>query len=507
MKAIQNIAVFVSLAICLSALLLAGCRRDIPVPPTDAETRMVTFKLSGFSSSITPLPNPQAVARMAITGRELQALKGVDPGLEPQYLYYWSFNDETLEPDVAVDEVAAAITFDAAATEPDYGTGFAEEPYEAGQALSVRGVSTLTFALPMNGVESLTTLAFDISSSNTGPKDFSLHYSIDGGTTYELIGDNNQFENMGAQSRNRYEFDVSDSVQFIDIDVLHLKFEFLSGDRGGAGEYNPTTGVVKLDNVRLAGVYSGETGGDPTEPNQLNYYVFASAGGALVEEGQVTMASLGSNNILALTLEPGTYDVVFAAYRSDKGILLPNGLAHADAFYFGQHFSDSAAVTYAALVNDLEVGEGDIEEGVTLNRCYSLVEFEFTDSPEDLGAVKRIVITRGHDNYLYVPFGIPSDLPVSDAQSVTFTGFAEVTDYRISFHQFLGLLADPGSISYELTTYGEDGQVLSTISLSQNILNNVRLLFRGQLLANAGSAGGFGIEINTDWGDNQEHEF
>src|SRR3546814_9327983 len=115
----------------------------------------------------------------------MQALRNIEPSVEPQYLYYWSFNNEDLEPDVAVDEVGAGITFEAVAEEPTYpNSTFAVDPYVGGKAFSLRGGQTVELELPMQGIESIYEIAFDISSSGTGPKAFSLFYSVDGGATY-----------------------------------------------------------------------------------------------------------------------------------------------------------------------------------------------------------------------------------------------------------------------------------------------------------------------------------
>src|SRR3546814_7876541 len=94
----------------------------------------------------------------------MQALRNIEPSVEPQYLYYWSFNNEDLEPDVAVDEVGAGITFEAVAEEPTYpNSTFAVDPYVGGKAFSLRGGQTVELELPMQGIESISEIAFDIS--------------------------------------------------------------------------------------------------------------------------------------------------------------------------------------------------------------------------------------------------------------------------------------------------------------------------------------------------------
>src|SRR5690606_38795725 len=204
-----------------------------------------------------------------------------------QYVYYWSFNEEHLAPYIAVDEERAEITFVGKDTEPDFVSGFGLAPVEAGKALSITGAQSVEINLPMLGIESVSTFDFDISSSATGPKDFSLSYSIDGGATFEVLSAVNPF---GATSRDRYSFDLNGLLQVPGVEVLTLKFEFLPGERGGGSDYNENTGTVEFDNVRLSGVYNLETE-DPMEPSMLHYYIFSSLDGSVVQQQQLSMGA------------------------------------------------------------------------------------------------------------------------------------------------------------------------------------------------------------------------
>lgn len=517
MKSMKRFSSHVLCIVISASYLLSACKRDIPPLPT-SELRNVTFKLRGFEAETMPMDGPRAAERVAIDGigNGVQALRDIEPSPEPQYLYYWSFNDETLEPDIAVDGEGAGITFEANNEIADYYGGFKLEPYEAGQAMSLRGASILEISLPLSEVESLTYFEFDISSSNTGPKDFRLSYSIDGGNTYETLSGSNQFEKLGEQSRNSFRFDVSDSLQFIGIDFLKIKFDFLAGDRplrpGDEGddplpwEYNESTGPVRLDNIRLSGVYNGEAS-DPTHPNTLHYYIFSADDGSVVQQEELAMSALSEGNMLDVKLADGDYDVLFVAYRSEKGVLLPANLTHASEFYFSQHFDDHRAITYAALLEGMTVDGDDAEVGATLTRCYSLIEFDFTDLAADLQRVETIEIVRKHDDFHYTPFGLPNTVGTSDAERIEFSNFSSPEDYQLALHQFFGLPEGVSSITYEVTAYGEDGAVLNTVTISQSIRNNVRLRLRGRLLGDTGAINGFSIALDTEWGESLDHEF
>jgi len=491
--------------VCSAGLfLLVGCHRDVPMPLLETDdVRNIVFKLSGFESKITPLSARDIKEMMGLADVGMQALHNIVPGPELQYLYYWSFNEKSLEPDIAVDEESVGVESD---VDLKFGSGFSLDPYEAGDALSITGAETVEITLPVKGISSFADFSFDMSSSNTGPKDFLLSYSIDGGSSYEVLADNNQFDKMGAQARNGYSFDISIFPQFIGIEVLKLKVDFLPGNREGAGDYNESTGVVRLDNIRLSGIYNGapEAETSLSMPSTLRYYVFSSDDGRVIAQEELPLNELTEDGLLKIKIPQGTYDILFLAYRSEGSLLLPENLANAKEFYFGQDFDDYQAVTYASLKRNFEVGSSNVAESAILTRCFSLVAFDFTDLWPDLREVKKIDITRQHEDYLYTPYGEPIELPMSDRHTLTFDKLATEENYQLTFHQFLGMSDDVQNVSYELTAYGIDEEKLNTVSVSADIQNNMQLRFRGRLLGNLDR---FSLEIHSDWEETVERDF
>src|SRR5690606_2554070 len=118
-------------------------------------------------SEVTSLSARDIKGVMGLANVGIQALHNIVPSPESQYLYYWSFNDETLEPDIAVDEVRAGISFESGAAEPKFFSGFSGDGYDAGQAMSLTAVKSLVITLAIDGIESLENFAFDMSSSDT----------------------------------------------------------------------------------------------------------------------------------------------------------------------------------------------------------------------------------------------------------------------------------------------------------------------------------------------------
>src|SRR5690606_37904208 len=223
--------------------------------------------------------------------------QNIVPDPEPQHIDYWSFNDETLTPDIAVDEQEATISCEASTANPDFVNGFALDPFEAGRALSIRGPKSLVINLPLGSVKSLGDLSFDIKSSDTGPKDFAVSYSADGGNTFTIIRANNQFEHTGSAQRNQYTFSMGSFFEAEETASLQLKLDFREGDRGLGGAYSEVRGTVHLDNIRLSGVYDSESAeeGGPSVPETLRYYVFASDDGRLVTQQELAIDQLGAD--------------------------------------------------------------------------------------------------------------------------------------------------------------------------------------------------------------------
>lgn len=414
---------------------------------------------------------------------------------------------------MALNPSGATLTFDAAGTEPTFpNSDFALDDYPGGRAYSLRGPRSLVISLPLAGIDSLEAIGFDLGSSGTGPKAFALSFSA-GGQPYQSIADSVVFEALGDQALNRYDLDLS-AYNFPASGVLHLRLDFLPGPRPVRRDddgvetpvaYNPTAGTVRIDNIRIIG--SGSSGAAPDSlPDRLRYLIFSAADGRLVQQRELAVADLAADGLIDAELPTGTYDAVFVAYRTDQGILLPDEPENADGFYFGQRFDDHRAVTYAVRLDDVPVDGTDREVPALLERCYSLVEFRFTDDPEALRRIDRIEVTRDMDDYLYVPFGMPGAVPMPDVRSVSFDGFGDSGADRVALHQFLGRAESPLPVAYTLTAYDRNGQVLRAISLTQEITANVYLRLTGRLLGDAPS-GGFAVEFEREWDEVLDRTF
>lgn len=497
--------------ICLFSGLYS-CKRYDPLDLRLHKTNKVTFHLQGFRSSISPFSfgaPSGGFGKLSVSRLSTGALvvKNIMSSSEEQFLYYWSFNAEDLSPDVAIDEEGSAISIDANNPNANFSTGFAFDPYEAGRALSITGARAVEIAMPLTDIRTIGRFEFDVSSSNTGAKDFSLSYSIDGGNTYSVYTASNQFERMGAQARNTYSFDFSDVIGLSDNSEFNIKLEFVAGDREGASPYNANTGVIRLDNMRLSGIYDPESmGALRDDPSYLQFYVFDSNSGALVHANNIAFAALDDAQV-AFELAAGNYRIVFLAYHMELNALLPATINHLSDFYFGHYFNDRNALTFGHLIDDFEMGEEERQEQVLLRRLFSNIRFDLEDAPSDLLRVKRLVISRLHDHFLYLPFGAPTSFPLADAPSILLNDPFGAGQASINFHQFIGLLEGARDLEYELTAFGDGPEPLSHIVLSKTAPNNVQVVFSGKLLGDRTKGNIFGVEIDKEWDDIFEEDF
>jgi len=483
------------LCVALAVFVVGSCAKDMPAPQDSDERHAVRFRFREFGASATPL------AVLGARGRQFVKQAATNPP-PPQHteegnLYYWSFNAEHLVPDIRVSP-GAAIRYNAGQTPGNFGVGWAYDTYAAGKAMSLTGVQELTFELPLTNVQEVRSLGFDIGSSNTGPKSFALLYSQNGQHFVDIMTDN-QFTNTNTgQAKNSFVFQI-DTLTLDTAAPLFVRIVPLAGERGSAPAYNPTTGVMKLDNFRLTGI--AETLG-AAAVSILHYHIFDAASGSLVAAGTEAF-SPGQLPELSLSLPAGTYLSSFVTNESEAELTLPYG-SNAGGYFVSNTFSNHLAKIFG-VENSFSV-QGDSETGLVLERYYSRVKFEFTDTG-DLSEVGRIVLTPTHEPYFYAPFAISMNNPVLDQSDISIKPDFANTGKEIAFHQFMGRLPAPANLSYAVEVYDKANALLRTFSVSSSVTNNVQLVFRGELLGGTVSNTGFSITQNEAWNGDVEETF
>lgn len=483
----------------LLLFLCMGCEKTAPIPdleePSD-ELKTVIFNLTGFSSEIRPLSSKMATSKSGVNRNV--AFNQV------QYLYFWSFNESNLAPEVAIHPDNVSITLEPENTAITYPAGYKHDTFPEGQCVSMRGAKRMTFKMSMKNVSALSKIDFDAASSNTGPKNFKIYYSVNDGSDFISISEDNQFTNMSQQSRNHFEFDLS-TVTAGEHDNLWVMIEPFGGERGTVGDYNEATGLLRIDNFGITGIYTSD-GSEETILNKINYYVFKTEDNTLALEGDLSFQADQQAPQLSLKLPVGSYYASFVSNSSKRELLLAKKPPAAKDFYVSNHFDNHQAVIFGAEITDITVSENTSPIEVALNRYFSNVKFEFTDQT-DLSSVNKLVINRMHENFVYTPFGPPSSLPVSDASMITFIEPFKEETKSIAFNQFIGNVNHPEDLSYNVLVYGTDNELLRDFTVNNAVKNNVQLLFKGELLKGTDRSGNFLIEWNEQWDDAVSGEF
>ncbi|MDR2282360.1 MAG: hypothetical protein LBE37_04090, partial [Sphingobacterium sp.] len=298
-----------SLLFCFIVLLAVSCEKDRSSDEQNESLQSVTFKISGFSNAVTPFKtaskaNAQASSNTSATQKYVEGK-----------LYFWSFNHETLEPDIAFQAMEKpSIISDGSIS---YVAGYSFEEYEAGKSLSIRGTTELLIKIPIQGADQITQFGFDTGSSGTGPKDFELYYSLDNGISYQPLQLSNQFPNTKTDySKSSFNYSLADK----NITGSSLWFKFIpkEGVRGEAPNFNPVGGTWRFDNIRLLGMALSSQVGSPI--NKLHYFLFHKDKPELVVTGIVDYEEASN---LTLSLAKGRYSICFIANESTQDLLVP----------------------------------------------------------------------------------------------------------------------------------------------------------------------------------------
>ena len=496
----------------LFPFLFLSCEKpapQLPTKPQEETLHTVRFKLKGFSTSITPLASPHSLSLSRLSSHGAPSLVSampLEPSPQEQYVYFWSFNEENLLPDIAINTSSASISFQAADTSPGFTAGYGLSPYPAGRSLSLKGLQSLVITMPLTGVSEISKLAFDVGSSGTGPKNFSLYFSTDNGNSYTLLSADNQFANTKDNARNSYEFNLSDLRTIIQAQRLTIKIEPFEGERGDANDFDPNRGTFKLDNFRLSGSYNQDRPGEPTDNiSKIHYFIFNADDHLLALQGSTTFDPSDEGVDLSFKLSSGSYYAFITSNVSKAELLLPQVLTTASDLYLSNRFSNHDAHIFGAHIPHLEVNS-NTQIDVSLKRYFSQVKFEFTDE-EDLAHVRKISIHSEHAPLVYTPFSTSPSSVEDEATNIVFYPLFNSDHKSLSFNQFIGDVSNPVELGYIVNVYDEDDTLLRTFTVSSSIKNNVQLLFKGKLLVDADKQNQFQIEWNQAWDDNRTETF
>lgn len=479
------------LSFLIIIFLATACKKDRSLNDQNEGVYSVSFKLSGFTSQVYPLQN--GVNKMA----KLASSSTSTSSVSTDYLYFWSFNDREPVPDITFHPSSTpTISYiDGLDLFTFVASTYKFEDFVGGFAISfTRGATEILIKMPLPIGTQLNELGFDVGSPNTGPKDFEIYYSLDQGDTFEVLQLNNQFEDPGeANKKHSYLYDLDEVT--LGTKGIWFKVAPKAGERDGAGIFSEGAGNMRMDNLRI-------TGTPPSSDlayDEVHYFIFSKENDELLLSGTEDLAGLST---IELSLPAGDYHISFISNASDQELLFPSTF-NLQNFYVSNIFSNAHAEIFG-YTGDLNVSE-DQTVSVELKRLYSQVTVEFTDL-EVLENVSKLEIEQVHSPFFYAPFNPTMANPITDASTILFIDdFVETK--QIEFHQFMGQLEEPETVSYLLRIYVDD-ELVRTVELENvNLKNNMKLVFKGPLFINLELGNSFQIVKNVSWDDEIEVAF
>lgn len=187
---------------------MSSCKKDgqIGIGSGDEAWRNVTFRIKPFEARVNPLMTNYYGNGPGGDPNWTQVSYGnVSPSESEQILYLWTFNNEDLKPDIGVDTSNAGISLlnMNGGSNNSYKNGVKFSTYEAGKAINITGADEITISMPVINVTEIAKIRFDASSSDTGPKDFSISYSFGSDGDYSIISEVNDLLSSTSQKTFR----------------------------------------------------------------------------------------------------------------------------------------------------------------------------------------------------------------------------------------------------------------------------------------------------------------
>lgn len=472
-------------------LFTYSCAKNDTINDKNEEAHTVSFKLSGFTNQVSPIigANKGAIKVGATTGDTQNYSEG--------YLYFWSFNNDNLVPDIKFNnQFVPSIAYDNGDVPSTFvNSTYAYDNFAAGRAVTFAGAKDIILKMPIRGALEIVSLGFDVGSPGTGPKDFEIYYSQDNGRVYEVIEFNNQFGNTNtANQKHSYSYDLRDII--LTADEIWFKIVPKAGERGNSGNFNQNTGVLRMDNLYLTGI--APISEKNSVIDKVYYFLFDKDRPNNVISG---MHELNGKDSFEITIPVGSYELCFLTNLSNTELIFPSNPTLA-TFYVSNIFSNDRADIYG-YTGQLSV-TAEQSEDIEFTRLFSQLKIEFTDT-RGLEQITKIVIDQQHEPFFYAPFNLTMPNPVLDQSSIERVDNFDANK-QLVFNQFLGIKNTVVPVSYIVQVYNDNG-LLRTLSLSSTLRNNMQLVFRGNILDGVEYSNSFTIVKNENWDGEQTTDF
>lgn len=471
--------------------IMVSCNNDAEIDEIAENLYSVNFTIDGFSTTKRPLSsNAGPIRKLGSTGTTKTSTD------DEEYLCFWSFNNANVLPDLSIAGASLfGITYNDGVIPTNFpNSTYAHVSYPAGKAMSVNGGRELYIKIPIKLATTVTGLGFDIGSTDIGPKDFELYYSLDEGASYEVLALNNQFGTLSNNGKNSFVYDLKSKN--ISGNVLWFKVILKAGKRAeGGGEYAASGGTFRIDNLYLKGTSERDV---THRLKKLHYTIFHQDNNQLVYSGNIDYED---HTAIQVQLPLGKYYFCFVSNASNTDLLTPQNPLW-KSFYVGNVFSNAKAEIFGYHA-ELDV-EQSIQLDVKLDRWYSQVKLEFTDAI-NLQQVRKIRVSQEHEPFYYAPFSQLTTNPILDQSDIDFV--VDLNDQKfVLFNQFMGSLSKTVPVSYKVDVFGEK-DLIRSFSINSILKNNMQLVFRGELLKDVTQSSGFKVIKNEEWGDEKEEEF
>lgn len=479
------------LSILIIFFCSVSCSKDA-FEVDDKESYTIGFRFQPLSNSIRPLSKSMTADAAQRSLNKIATIDQQPNGsvrIQQGYLYYWSFNAESLRAD-QYNSPDHSMTYNGGSVPASFVAGWKYDTYAAGKALSLKGLEELIIKMPLLNVVEVQSFSLDVGSSDTGPKSFDIFYSQDG-EEYHLLAEDNQFFNTKtAYSKSSFDF-YFDDVELDLLKDLYVKIEPKEGERGDGAAYNEKTGTFRVDNIRLLGV--GNIVSDRSV-QKFHYHVFDAVTRSLIIEGAEVYEEDNMDDFV-LQLPAGSYMASFIVNQSNEE-LLSSERADADDFFVSNKFSNSEASIFGVVYNFEVLDEQQYT--ITLDRYYSQVKFEFTNT-EDLSDVEKIVITEVHEPNFFAAFNTKMKNPILDQSEIVIYPDFSKESKEIVFNQFIGNAIGSVPLVYNLILYDKEGKFLNSFNVSAAVGNNMQLVFRGALPLDKRNNSSFAVMLNKKW--------
>ena len=493
MKSLYDICRY-SLSVLFIICLCYSCKQENTPLDEEKESYTVAVRFPGFESTIRPFELTLGSALLA----DKVSSNGLVATGEEGYLYYWSFNEGTILPDIAVDTLVS-INFNGIMKPKSFESiGWASHGFPAGKAMTIVGLENLVFHFPLTGIQKIRSFGFDISSFGAGPNSFDLYYAQEVDTYKPLVSDNQFTSLTGTYPKNSFIYYI-DTLRLDYQLPLYIKLVPKAGHRGHGLDYHAQTGIVRMDNIFLSGMKHGKTF---SKIRQLRYHIVDVLTKKSILAGEAPFAE-NTLPTLFFDLPIGDYKGSFVSNDSDAELLISEQTG-SDQFYFGNLFTNREAKIYGTEL-DFAVYK-ELEFDLLLRRYYSQVKFEFTDN-RDLSTVRRIIVTQDHPSFYYAPFTAITTNPIVDQTEINQTVNFKTGSKELLFNQFMGNLTVAHPVSYTLRVYNQGNKLLRTFTVKAAIKNNVRLIFRGELLGGGDVKANFTVRYQETWDNDYTIDF